>query len=44
MYTRVFDKIRDAEEFAVSSNIKKENIVSLSQINSGQFLLIYYAE
>lgn len=44
MYTRVFNRIQEAEEFVNASNIQKKDVLSLSQTADGTYLLVYYGE
>lgn len=44
MYTRAFNKMKEANDFVNAQGIDKQNIVNIFQSNDGTYLLIYYAE
>ena len=44
VYTRIFNKMREVEEFLNSAGIQKENIVNIFQSQDGSFVLVYYGE
>lgn len=44
LYTKSFNQKNDLEDYVNSRHIQKEDIVSVFQDNSGQFVLYYYGE
>jgi len=44
LYTKSFNKKVELEEYVNNKGIQRENIVSVFQDNSGQFVLYYYDE
>lgn len=44
MYTHGANSMREIEEFVNANGIEKKNIVDIFQSNSGDFVLVYYAE
>lgn len=44
LYTKSFNKKDDLRDYVNTNGIPKENIVSVFQDDSGQFVLYYYGE
>jgi len=42
MYTRVFNDMRELNNYVNEKKIKKEDIVNIFQDNEGSYLLVYY--